>query len=265
MAENLEPPEALTRSFTGLSSSVGLHVELGSNMALVANFTRSYRAPALEELYNFGPDAGSLTFVIGDSNLGREASLGLDLSVRNQSRWLRGSIDFYYYAIDDFVFQAFTDELIGGFRVAPALQANSRFKGVDGKAVFHFHRYLWLDLGAGYVNAKLTDTDEPLPRIPPFHGSISLDASYKGLSVKPELVLTADQDRVFGDETPTAGSTVLNVTGSYTLARGHIAHIFAARGYNLTNELYRNHTSFIKDFAPEIGRGVKVSYSLRVF
>ena len=265
VADDLELPEALSRSFTGLSGSVGLHVDLGSNTALVANFTRSYRAPALEELYNFGPDAGSLTFVIGDSNLGREASLGLDFSVRNQSRWLQGSIDFYYYAIDDFVFQAFTDEFIGGFRVAPALQANSRFTGVDGKAVFHFHRYLWLDLGAGYVNAKLTDTDEPLPRIPPFHGSIGLDASYKGLSVKPELVLTADQDRVFGDETPTAGYTVLNVTGSYTLARGHIAHIFAARGYNLTNELYRNHTSFIKDFAPEIGRGVKVSYSLRVF
>ena len=36
-------------------------------------------------------------------------------------------------------------------------------------------------------------------------------------------------------------------------------------GYNLTNALYRNHTSFIKDLAPEIGRGVRVNYSVRFF
>jgi len=52
---------------------------------------------------------------------------------------------------------------------------------------------------------------------------------------------------------------------SHTLAQGHVAHIFAVRGYNLTNELYRNHTSYIKDLALEVGRGVKVSYSLRFF
>ena len=45
----------------------------------------------------------------------------------------------------------------------------------------------------------------------------------------------------------------------------HMAHILAVSGYNLTNENYRLHTSFIKDLAPEIGRGVKVSYSLRFF
>jgi iron complex outermembrane receptor protein len=37
------------------------------------------------------------------------------------------------------------------------------------------------------------------------------------------------------------------------------------KGFNLTNELYREHTSFIKDLAPEIGRGIKFSYSVRFF
>jgi iron complex outermembrane receptor protein len=44
-----------------------------------------------------------------------------------------------------------------------------------------------------------------------------------------------------------------------------VAHVVSVTGYNLTDELYRNHTSFIKDLAPEIGRGVKVGYSLRFF
>ena len=263
--EDLEPPEARPRSFTGFSGSVGLHVDVASNTAFVANLTRAYRAPALEELYNFGPDAGSSTFVIGNPDLDREASWGVDLSLRNQSRWLQGSLNFYYYGIDNFIFPAFTDEFVGGFRLAPTLQGDSRFVGFDGKGIFSLHRYLWLDLGVGYVNAKLTQADESLPRIPPFHGSIGLDMNYRGVSVKPELDLAADQNLVFGDETPTEGYTVLNVTGSYTLAQGHTAHIFAVRAYNLTNEFYRNHTSYIKDLAPEIGRGVKVSYSLRFF
>jgi outer membrane receptor protein involved in Fe transport len=35
--------------------------------------------------------------------------------------------------------------------------------------------------------------------------------------------------------------------------------------YNLNDQLYRNHTSFIKDLAPEIGRGFRLGYSVRFF
>jgi len=37
------------------------------------------------------------------------------------------------------------------------------------------------------------------------------------------------------------------------------------RPANLGDRLYRNHLSFIKDFAPEIGRGVRLTYTLRFF
>lgn len=35
--------------------------------------------------------------------------------------------------------------------------------------------------------------------------------------------------------------------------------------FNLGDRLYRNHSSFIKDLAPEIGRGVRVTYIMRFF
>jgi iron complex outermembrane receptor protein len=263
--EELEPPEVKDRSFTGFSGSVGIHLDVASNTAFVANLTRSYRSPALEELYNFGPHLGNFAFEIGDPDLEREAAVGVDVSLRNKSRWVDGEISFYYYGIDNFVFPAFTDEIEDGLRVAPYLQGDSRFVGVDGKALFGIRRYLWLDLSAGYVDAQLTADDQPLPRIPPFHGRIGVDFTSRGFSVKPEVILAAKQDEIFVNETPTDGYTLLNVTGSYTLAQGHVAHVFSVQGYNLTNELYRNHTSFIKDLAPEMGRGVKASYSLRFF
>jgi iron complex outermembrane receptor protein len=35
--------------------------------------------------------------------------------------------------------------------------------------------------------------------------------------------------------------------------------------FNLGDRLYRNHVSFLKDLVPEIGRGVRLTYSMRFF
>ena len=50
------------RSFTGFSGGAGVNVGLWTGGTFVANYTRSFRAPALEELYNNGPHIGTITF-----------------------------------------------------------------------------------------------------------------------------------------------------------------------------------------------------------
>jgi iron complex outermembrane receptor protein len=263
--EEIEPPQARPRSFTGFSGSIGFRRDLGSQSALVANFTGSSRAPALEELYNFGPHVGNLAFEIGNPDLEKETTIGLDLGVRSQSDRVSGGVNFYYYDIKNFVFPSFTDEVVDGLRVAPFLQGDSRFAGVDGEATFNLHEHALLNVDLGYVSAKLTETDEFLPRIPPLHGRISLEMPFGGLNVRPELVWAAKQGKVFRDETTTDGYTVFHINASYLLAQRDLAHVFSARAYNLTNELYRIHTSFIKDVAPEIGRGIKFTYTVQFF
>jgi iron complex outermembrane receptor protein len=83
--------------------------------------------------------------------------------------------------------------------------------------------------------------------------------------VRPEAVFAADQDKTFPLETRTAGYGIVNVAASYTISRQHQAHIFSVNAYNLTDKLYRNHVSFIKDLVPEIGRGIRFGYTLRFF
>jgi iron complex outermembrane receptor protein len=85
------------------------------------------------------------------------------------------------------------------------------------------------------------------------------------LTISPEVILAADQRRVSRDETTTDGYSVFNLKASYVWAGQHESHMITLSGYNLTNELYRNHTSFIKDLAPELGRGFRVGYSVRFF
>ena len=261
----LVAPDPRDRQFLGSSASFGLHADLGASSAFVANVTSSHRAPALEELYNFGPHVGNLAFEIGNPDLEAETTLGLDLSLRHQSERARASMNFYVYEIGNFIFGERTGEEADGLAVFDFHQGDSRFRGWDARASFRLGGLAWTTLGIGYVDARLTATNEPLPRIPPLRGTLSLDLPYGGFTVSPELEFAGAQDRVFHGETETEGYSVVNLRASYVWPRQHAAHVLSFTGYNLTNALYRNHTSFIKDLAPEMGRGVKVGYSVRFF
>jgi iron complex outermembrane receptor protein len=49
------------------------------------------------------------------------------------------------------------------------------------------------------------------------------------------------------------------------IAGSHFIHMFHANIFNVTDRLYRNHTSFVKEFAPEIGVGVRFGYTFQWF
>ena len=258
-------PAAIPRSFTGLSGSAGLRYDLGDAAALVGNFTSSYRAPALEELYNYGPHLGNLAFEVGNPNLEREKINGLDIGIKGRGSGIDADFNVFYYDINNFVFASIQDEIVDGFRLSEFEQGDSRFVGFDAQANSRLTDHVWLKAGFGFVDAKLSEENENLPRIPPFHGRVEVEILHDALTVSPEIVWSATQNKTFRGETPTDGYVVFNVKAQYTLARTHQAHIFAVNAYNLTNLLYRMHTNFIKDFAPEIGRGIKFTYSLRFF
>lgn len=253
------------RSFTGFSGAAGIHVPLWRSGAFVTNYTHSYRAPALEELFFNGPHIGTLTFEIGNPNLKRERADGMDFSLRHNGERVRAEANFYYYNIRDFVFLAPTGAIEDGLPKADYSQGDSRFLGSELGVDLALRPNLWLNLGLDTVDAQLKDRSAPLPRIPPLRGRVGIEASHRGFSLKPEMVLANQQNDVFTNETRTAGYAVLNLAASYTYAQRHLAHIFSVNAFNLGDRLYRNHLSFIKDFAPELGRGVRFAYTVRFF
>jgi iron complex outermembrane receptor protein len=253
------------RTFTGFSGAAGLRVRTWNGGALVANYSHSYRAPSLEELYNLGPHRGNVAFEIGDPNLTRELGDGLDFGVRHSSKRLRVEANGFYYNIRDFIFLAPTGDVEDGLTVAEYDQGNARYTGVEARFETELHPAVWLNLGLDYVNAELTSGNTPLPRIPPLRGRVGLEIRYKGLLLNPEIIMANHQDRLFPTETRTAGYATANLSGSYLLSHGHTAHILSFNFFNMGDTLYRNHLSFIKDFAPEMGRGVRFTYTLRFF
>lgn len=253
------------RSFTGFSGAIGIRVPTWTGGAFVANFSHSYRAPSLEELYNNGPHPGNLAFEIGDPNLRRELGNGLDFGLRHSSKRLRFEANGFYYHIQDFVFLSPTGDIEDDLIVAEYRQGTTRYAGTEAKLDAQLHPAVWLNLGADYVNAELTSSGTPLPRIPPLRVRSGLEIRFKGLLLNPEVVMTKDQNRLFPTETRTAGYAVFGLSGSYLIARQHAAHIISFNAFNLGDRLYRNHLSFIKEFAPEMGRGLRVTYTFRFF
>ncbi|MGI9069701.1 MAG: TonB-dependent receptor [Pyrinomonadaceae bacterium] len=254
-----------SRSFTGFSAALGVRVPTWTGGAFVANYSHSYRAPSLEELYNHGPHPGNLAFEIGDPNLKRELGDGLDFGLRHSSNRLRFEANGFYYHIQDFVFLAPTGDVEEDLIVAEYRQGASRYTGTEARLDVQLHPAVWLNVGADYVNAELTASSTPLPRIPPLRVRTGLEIRYKGLLLNPEVVMAQDQNRLFPTETRTAGYTVFGLSGSYLIAQQHAAHIISFNAFNLGDRLYRNHLSFIKQFAPEMGRGLRVTYTFRFF
>ncbi|MEP7212584.1 MAG: TonB-dependent receptor [Acidobacteriota bacterium] len=270
-----ESTDLIKRDFTGFSGAAGARFALWNGGAFVANYTHSSRAPALEELYNHGPHDGTLSFEIGNPALKMETSDGLDLAIRHQSGRVRAEANFFYYNLKNFVFLAPTGEfdngtpLIGGggssgFPIAQYLQGDSRFTGTELSLDVSPHKYLNVLAGLDYVNAELHD-GTPLPRIAPLRGRFGLDVHFGNFSVRPEVVAVADQNNVSVNETRTPGYAIFNTAATYILPGKHYTSIFSVNAFNLTDKLFYNHISFIKDISPEIGRGVRFSYTIRFY
>ncbi|MFN2501453.1 MAG: TonB-dependent receptor [Pyrinomonadaceae bacterium] len=263
---NPTDPRLTDRDFTGFSGAAGFRAGLWTGGAFVANYSHSYRAPALEELYNNGPHDGTLSFEIGNRNLQAERSNGIDLALRHQTGRLRGEANFFYYSIGDFIFLAPTGirHAGSGLEIANYTQGDSRFRGTELNLDVTAHKYVNILAGLDYVNAELKD-GRPLPRIAPVRTRFGADIHRGNFSVRPELVAVGRQDRLFTNETPTAGYAVVNVAGSYIVPRQHYAHIFSVNAFNLNDKLFYNHISFLKEISPETGRGARFSYTIRFF
>lgn len=255
------------RDFTGVSASAGIRVPFADRRGtFVANVSSSYRAPALEELYNYGPHVGNLSFEIGNPDLQRERSNGGELIFRWNSPSMHGEASGFYYAISDFIFGAQTGEIVDGLIEVVYDQDDARFVGGELQFSFHVTQQVHVNVEGSLVSARLTATDEPLPRIPPAVGRLGLDWSPTNqIEVEPEVVFAAAQNEVYGAELPTDGYTLLNVLASYTIAGAKTMHVISLKATNLTNALYRNHTSLIKELAPEMGRRILLTYALRLF
>lgn len=258
------------RDHSGLSASVGAVWLPNDDWSLGLSLARSVKLPNAEELFSNGPHIATGSFEVGDPTLAEETNLGFDLSLRKRSGRLTGEISLFANRFDDFIFESFTGEFTDEeepLQVVRFVARDAEFRGAELSGVYELYHgepnHLDLEGGIDFVRANLRGSaDEPLPRIPPTRYRLALHYRGGRLQAKVEGVRAARQNRVSSFETPTEGYDLLNADLSYRFLVKDTVLDLILRGNNLTDELARNHVSFLKDAAPLSGRDVSLGVRL---
>jgi iron complex outermembrane receptor protein len=259
-----EVPES--RSFDGLSGSVG--AVWSSSHGFVAGLTlaRSVKLPNAEELYSNGPHIATRAFEIGDADLESESSLGLDLALRQRSDWVNAELTLFANWFDRYIHERLTGEEQDGLRVLRYAQTDARFLGAELEAHVDLletePHHLDLELTGDLVQARLTELSEYLPRIPAARVGARLHYHDQTWGARVGVRHSFAQDRPAPFERPTEAYTFVNASLSYRLFFGATVCDVVLRGTNLTDAEGRLHTSLLKDLVPLPGRDIRLSARL---
>lgn len=253
------------RSHRGTSISLGANWRFAPQYSLGLSLTRAQRLPTAEELYADGLHTASATYERGNSELQRETSRNIDLSLRKTAGETTFSVSVYHNRITDYIYANTLDEL-NGLQLIEYAQGDAVFTGMEASLRQQLGRNFGLTLFGDYVRGRLErQGGENLPRIPAARLGTRLDARWgEHWRGEAELYRVARQDRVASYESETPGYNMLNLRLSYGTKLNGLPAEFYLKGENLTDQLAYAHTSFIKNVAPLAGRnitlGLRVSF-----
>jgi len=264
---------ATSHDYTAVTGDLGAAFRMTPALTLTANGGRAWRSPNLFELFADGPRLGEARFEIGDTTLGPETSVNLDVGVRWEGRRVRAEVDAFRTRIDDFIFGAPTTELRDSLRVFRYGRTDATLIGGELRASTDLLPHLMAGGQVEYVRGTDAD-DRSLPDIPPVRGIVEAELHELPIGwlhrarLGVELELVGGQHRVPSYQLSGSGATVFDLpTDGYTLVGLEVGgeHVvagrrltLAARVRNLTNTEYRDYLSRYKTFAFNPGRDVSV-------
>lgn len=251
--------QAFNNRFNPNSFALGGLYTIDDAWSATANLSHNERAPSYFELYANGEHVATGQFEVGNTNLNKETSNGIDA----QLKWKTNghSITFGAYATR---FQNFiglfnngaTDPgsglPIANFQAVPAL-----FKGLELEGKFALNDEWALKLRGDYVHAKDTRNNEYLPRISPLRLGGGLDYRLGNWNARVDVLHAFKQNNVAENELKTDGYTNLSALVAFKLPVKYNVELFA-KANNLLNDEIREHASFLKDISPAGARSILV-------
>lgn len=251
------------RSDDAFAASLGLVIPLTSRWQMHLGIAAVERVPSATELFAAGPHVATQIYKVGDPTIQRERSKGAEWMLTGQFQRLQLSLTAYYQHFDSFIYLQRIGFEIAGLTVYQHVQRRAQFYGAEFDATWTIRdakQRTQLRLTADFVRATDTDTNLPLPRIPPRRITLRLQEQYDhlqwGLEVRHAFAQNRHQPHI---EAPTPSHTLINADASYTFPTRHNrALILYLRANNLLDAEARLHTSFLKEVAPLQGRSLAV-------
>jgi iron complex outermembrane receptor protein len=280
---NYESPNGLPISssynYTPISASASGLWKVDKRNSLNLAFTRSQRAPQVQELLSHGFHDATRSFEEGDPNLQMETSYNLDLGYKFKTGWVQAELDLFSNWSNNYIYQQRTGQFVlqnpdtGAADPCPPLdtnctavvqsyQADAIFRGYESKLIFpvmeNHYGAVDLTLFSDYTRGTFVNGGN-VPRMPPLRFGFQWDYTKQQWSGNLRFTRAQAQNDPGANDTATAGYYLLTLSGQYLIEDFHDAKVMLfAKANNLLNENIRNSTSYLRNFSPEPGRGAEI-------
>jgi iron complex outermembrane recepter protein len=261
----LAPQGHSSLSYTPVSASASNLWRMNDNNSLNFAITRSQRAPQVQELLVNGFHDATRSFERGNLNLREETSYNLDLGYKFNSKWVMGQLDLFHNWAVDYIYQQRNGEFIDGAPVLETRQADATFMGYESKLIFplmeNHYGLVDLTLFSDFTRGQFVGGGGDVPRMPPLRFGFQIDHTKGNWNTNLRLVRGEAQNHAGDNDTPTAGYMLLNLSTQYQILDVHGADVMVfAKANNLLDKNIRNSTSYLRNFAPEPGRGAEIGF-----
>jgi iron complex outermembrane receptor protein len=253
-----------SRSFRGMSGAVSALIPVGRGARVGTTVIRSFRPPALEELFAEGPHLAAYSYEVGNADLDSEHAMGVDLFAEGSLRTLQVRASYFRHDVRGYIEAVDTGELEYG-PGADGFLARFRYQGRDvvlqgGELETHWQprHYIELEATASAVRGRVSATARPLPRMPAPTGRLAARLRRGTFEFGAALRASVRQGRLGDFEEPTEGYCVMDFMTGWSAGSAGCSRTLVLRLENLFDTEYRNHLSRIKSIAPERGRSVTV-------
>ncbi len=260
----LDPQGLSSLSYMPVSASASSLFKINDSNSLNLAITRSQRAPQVQELLTNGFHDATRSFEVGNLNLREETSYNLDLGYKFKSDWVKAQLDLFHNWAGDYIYQKRNGEFIDAAPVLETRQADATFMGYESKLLFPVLQNrlgsvdltLFSDFTRGqFVNGR------DVPRMPPLRFGFQLDHTKGEWNTNLRLTRGEAQTHAGDNDTATPSYLLLSLGTQYQVLDLHDADVMVfAKANNLLNENIRNATSYLRNFAPEPGRGAEIGF-----
>lgn len=254
------------KDFESASFSAAMTWQL-TDQKVGLSVSRSQRAPAADEMYWNGDHHATFSFQLDNPELDVETAHSIDLTWQYAGKDFAVSSAVYYYDFDGYIYNDLKG-LINPIHPEDPVYRNEQrdawFAGTEWQLDYDVADHWQWFVAGDYVRAQLKQgANKNLPRTPPLTIASGVAWNSEQWLVRAEVKHFAKQTDVAENESTTDGYSLLNVYGAYHHAFNQSELQLYVRAHNLTDELGRNHVSYLKDYSFIVGRNITlgVNYS----
>ncbi|MDQ7091106.1 MAG: TonB-dependent receptor [Methylococcales bacterium] len=265
------------KTHTPVSASASALWDVDDENTVGLSFSYAQRAPDVQELFAQGVHFATHSYEKGNANLSVETAYNLELNFKTDYDWVSAELNLFHSWNKDYINQYNKGEFFNleteivqsncsvtdvCLSILETRQSHARFYGFESKIQFPVwdSEQLAMDLTlfGDYVRATF-DEGGDVPRQPPLRYGVQIDYNnQQNLSANLRFTRIENQNHAGDHESNTRGYFLLSSAAHYQMDFKHSKLILFAKGNNLLNKNSRNASSFLRNFAPEAGRGVEL-------